>query len=375
MIEFHGRPFLEYLVELLRDQGFSRILMLLGYLPHVIQNYFDDGGRWGVRIEYVVSPVDDETGRRLQQAESRLDDIFLLLYCDNYWPMCFDVLWRRYLSKNVPALVTVYRNTDGYTRDNLIVDDEGFVTLYDKSRTSPGLKGVDIGFFILKREVLNLLPAEDVSFEKVVLPQLAANRQLCAHLMDHRYYSVGSHERLLLTEEFLRRCPAVILDRDGVLNKKSLRAEYVRTWKDWEWLPGAKEALRLYKKAGYRVILVSNQAGIARGMMTESDLADIHGRMKAEVIEAGGRIDAIYYCPHGWDAGCECRKPKPGMLLQSQREFHLDLSRTVYIGDDERDRQAAEAAGCRWAWVGEKCSLLQLTHEILSTHSECAPRL
>jgi D-glycero-D-manno-heptose 1,7-bisphosphate phosphatase len=115
--------------------------------------------------------------------------------------------------------------------------------------------------------------------------------------------------------------------------------------------------LGLFHRAGYRVIVVSNQAGIARGAMTEADLAAINLRMTTEAREAGGRIDAVYHCPHDWDAGCECRKPRPGMLFQAQRDFSLDLTRTTFIGDDERDGEAADAAGCPFIRVSDRHSL------------------
>jgi D-glycero-D-manno-heptose 1,7-bisphosphate phosphatase len=149
-----------------------------------------------------------------------------------------------------------------------------------------------------------------------------------------------------------------------VLNRKAPRANYVRSWKEFEWLPGAQEALRLLKAGGYRVLVVSNQAGIARGAMSEADLIEIHRRMVREATQAGGRIDAIYYCPHNWDEGCECRKPKPGMLFQAQRDFNLDLSRTPFIGDDERDAQAADAGGCPSALVSEQKTLLDVVREL-----------
>jgi len=144
-----------------------------------------------------------------------------------------------------------------------------------------------------------------------------------------------------------------------------VRPEDVRSWDDWVWLPGAKEALRLFKDAGYRVILVSNQAGIARGVMTEAALAEVHEHMKAEARAAGGDIDAVFHCPHGWNEGCECRKPKPGMLFQAQHAFQLDLTRTWFIGDDERDSEAARAAGCPSILVDETRSLLDVTREML----------
>jgi D-glycero-D-manno-heptose 1,7-bisphosphate phosphatase len=214
--------------------------------------------------------------------------------------------------------------------------------------------------------VLALLPEQDALFEEAVYPQLVRQRQLLAYVTDHRYYSVGSLERLPLTEAFLARQLTVMLDRDGVLNKKPPRAHYVRTWDEFEWLAGAKEALRLLTTAGYRVIVVSNQAGIARGAMTEAALTHIHERMQAEAAQAGGQIEAVYCCMHDWEAGCECRKPKPGMLFQAQRDFHLDLSRTFFIGDDERDAQAADAAGCPSVLVSDDRPLLDVARKLVS---------
>jgi histidinol-phosphate phosphatase family protein len=367
MITIHGKPFLEYLVEMLRDQGFKRILLLLGYLPQVIQDYFGNGGRWHVEIEYVVSAVEDETGRRLKLAEPDLDPCFLLMYCDNYWPMQIDKMWARFVTTDALAMVTVYGNRDRYSRDCVRIHDDGHVVLYDKSRTSLGLKGVEIGYALIDRSVVASLPSRNVGFEETVYPELAARRQLLAYLTDHRYYSVGSHDRLPLTQAFLARQPTVILDRDGVLNRKPPQAHYVRSWDEFEWLSGAKEALRMLHEANYRVIIISNQAGIARGAMTRADLLAIHERMQAEAADGGGRITAIYFCPHDWEEGCECRKPKPGMLFAAQRDFDLDLSRTLFIGDDERDAQAAAAAGCPAALVTDGVSLLDITRRVVAS--------
>lgn len=370
MIEVGGKPFLEHLIVLLRSQGFDRFLILLGYLPEVVQNYFGDGHRWGVTIEYSVTSIEDETGRRVKLAAPRIEPCFLLMYSDNYWPMQMDKMWPRFEASGAPAMITIYRNADGYTTNSVRVDGDGYVAVYDKTCQSPNLQGVEISYAIMKREVLDLLPDENVSFEIAVYPTLAQRRQLLAHVTDHRYYSIGSHRRLPLTEAFFQRTPTVLLDRDGVLNKKPPRAEYVRTWADFEWLSGAKEALKLFKDSGYRVIVVSNQAGIARGAMTEGDLADIHDRMKWEVVQAGGRIDAIYYCPHGWDDNCECRKPKPGMLFQAQREHHLDLTRTTFVGDDERDGEAADAAGCPSLVLSSHESVLDAARKLVAARTE-----
>ena len=366
MIEVAGKPFLEHQVLLLRDQGFKKFLFLLGYLPEVVKNYFGDGSKWGVQIEYSVTAVEDLTGRRVKLAEKKLDDIFLLVYCDNYWPLPMEKMWARFCAANVPLMVTVYSNKDNYTKSVLKVDDAGFVSVYDKKKKTPDLQGTEISFAIVRKELIEQMPDGNVSFEETLFQPLIAKKQLAAFVTHHRYYSVGDTFRLPITEQFLSRRPAIILDRDGVFNEKSPRAQYVRNWSEWKWLPGVKESLRKLNEAGFKIIVVSNQAGINRGAMTEKDLSDIHMKMVAEVEQSGGRIDAIYFCPHDWDEGCECRKPKPGMLFQAQHDFNLDLSRTVFIGDDERDAQAAEAAGCIPALVSEKRTLTDIVNEEIS---------
>jgi D-glycero-D-manno-heptose 1,7-bisphosphate phosphatase len=372
MIEVCGKPFLEHQMTMLRDQGFKRVLLLLGYLPDVVRDYFGDGSKWGLEIDYSITDVEDKTGRRLKLAENKIEDLFFLLYCDNYWPMPMDRMWRRFLEAKVPMMVTVYSNKDNYTKSVLRVDDAGFVAAYDKTRKAPDLQGTEISYAIMRKELVAGLPDGNVGLEETLFPSLISRRQLAAFVTHHRYYSVGDTFRLPITEAFLARRPAIILDRDGVLNEKPPRANYVRHWGEFKWSPGAKESLYLLNNAGFKVIVVSNQAGINRKAMSEDDLFDIHRKMVKEAEQAGGRIDAIYYCPHDWDEGCECRKPKPGMLFQAQHDFNLDLSRTLFIGDDERDGQAADAAGCLSALVSDEKTLLNIVAELSLKQSKSA---
>lgn len=365
MVPILGRPFLEYQIAQLREEGFERVLLLLGYLPHVVMDHFGDGSRFGIRIDYAVTEPDDLTSSRVARARHLIDRCFLLLYCDNYWPMRMDRLWRRFKEAGKPGLITVYANKDGYSRGSVILDEAGNVRVFDRLRTTPGLEGVEISYAILTDLALAHLPERDTLFEEAIYTPLAAEGRLAAYVSAHRYYSVGSLNRLPATERFMQRMPTIILDRDGVLNRKPPRAEYVRSWAEWEWLPGAREALRLLNEAGFRTILVSNQAGVARGAMSADDLEAIHCRLREDVARAGGEIAAIYHCPHDWDAGCDCRKPKPGMLFQAQRDFDLDLTRTLFVGDDERDGQAAYAAECPFVRVTDDCSLLDVTRQIL----------
>jgi histidinol-phosphate phosphatase family protein len=369
MIRFHGKPFAEYLVEMLREQGITDILFLLGYLPEVVSDYFGNGEKHGVRIRYSVSPVEDETGTRLRGAIGELNDHFLLLYCDNYWPMNLTKMWEFFRGTHARAMVTVYANEDGYTRSNLKVNEKGLIEVYDKTRSSPGLQGVDIGFGFFPRSIIEELPGGNVSFEKETFGRLVAERQLAGYVSQHRYYSVGSHERLSLTDAFLARGSTILLDRDGVLNRKAAKGEYINFPQDFVWLPGALEALRRLKEAGYRTILISNQAGIARGKTTWESLGAIEEKMRRVAEAAGGKIDAIYVCPHHWDEDCKCRKPKPGLLFQAQRDHHLDLSRIWFLGDDERDVEAGMAAGCKTGLVTPEKGLKDWITEILLAES------
>src|SRR3989344_2056157 len=224
MFPIHGKPALEYLIGQLRDNGIKDILLLLGYLPEKISDYFGDGSEFGVRITYAVSPVEDDTGTRIRKAAHLLREKFLLLYCDNYWPLQLDKLWEFYESKKTLASMVVYGNKDGSSKSNTIVDENGMVILYDKSRTASGLHGVEIGFFIIDKKVLDLLPEDNVNFEASVLPQLVAQKQLAGYLTDHKYYSTGSMDRIPFLEKFLAPRKIALLDRDGVINKKAAKA-------------------------------------------------------------------------------------------------------------------------------------------------------
>lgn len=368
MVLVNDRPYLEYLIELLKQNGISEVVLLLGYLHEQIANHFGDGSNFGIDIKYSIGDVSFETGKRIKGAENLIQDQFMLMYCDNYWPLDLGRLMAFHNKNQTAATVTVYTNKDGITRNNMYVDENGYVIKYDKSRKDKNLNGVEIGFFILDKIVFDLMPDDNFSFEKVVLPQLIEKRQLSGYLTDHRYYSVGSLERIPKMEKFLQPKKVIFLDRDGVINKKAPKAEYVKSWDEFEFIPGSIEAMTLLAQNGYKIFIISNQAGIARGAMTEQDLEKIHENMEKELEKHNVKIQKIYYCPHGWNEGCECRKPKPGMLFQAAREYDLDLSKSLFIGDDERDLHAGHAAGCRTILVDSELSLLKVVKEKIIVH-------
>ena len=136
----------------------------------------------------------------------------------------------------------------------------------------------------------------------------------------------------------------MFLDRDGVINEN--RPDSVKSWEEFAFLPGVFTPLQQLAQDGRPVIVVSNQGVIGRGLTSREAVEQVHSRMRADINSRGGRIDAIYYCPHHPDDGCECRKPRPGLLLQAADEMRLDLASSYLIGDAVTDVEAAIAAGC-----------------------------
>jgi len=137
----------------------------------------------------------------------------------------------------------------------------------------------------------------------------------------------------------------VLLDRDGVINRE--RSDYVKHWAEFDFLPGALQALRRLARLGWPIAMITNQSAIGRGLVTPDTVTDIHRRMRAAVAAAGGRIDGVFVCPHHPDEGCACRKPRPGLLQQAAAALDLRLTDCYFVGDALSDLLAARAVGCQ----------------------------
>jgi D-glycero-D-manno-heptose 1,7-bisphosphate phosphatase len=137
----------------------------------------------------------------------------------------------------------------------------------------------------------------------------------------------------------------VILGRDGVLNQ--YREGHVTAAEEWVPVPGALEAVARLHHAGWHVVVATNQAGVGRGMIDMNTVNQVHVRMNEMLAAQGGRLDAVFFCPHTPEDGCDCRKPRPGMLLDIGKRYGVDLAQVPMLGDTLRDLQAAQAAGCQ----------------------------
>jgi D-glycero-D-manno-heptose 1,7-bisphosphate phosphatase len=145
---------------------------------------------------------------------------------------------------------------------------------------------------------------------------------------------------------------AAFLDRDGVINRKAPEGQYVTRWEEVEFLPGAASAISMLNKAGFRVIVVSNQRCVAKGLVTTGEVEALHQRILRELADQGAVIDAVYFCPHDSSPPCSCRKPAPGMLLTAAEDHQINLQASWMIGDSPADVAAGKSAGCRTVLIG-----------------------
>ena len=356
MIPVNGRPFLRYLVEQLREQGIERIVLLTGYHGEQIEDHFDDGRRFGVAIDYSRGPAEWDTGRRLWQARDQLDPHFLLLYSDNFIPFDLSKLRAFHQAHGCPLSLSLCAKVGG----NIRVGDDGIVQQYDPSRAGRNLDHVEIGYMIVERDaVVPLIDPPDISFSRV-LARLAETSSLAGLVYGDRYHSISDPERWKITEEYLRLKRILLIDRDGTLNVRPPRGEYLAHWDDFHWVRGALEGLEALAAVGFSFILLSNQAGIARGIVSRAQVDAINACLAGELNCHGVDLLEAYVCPHHWDDGCACRKPAPGLFFEASRKHLLRLDRTFYIGDDPRDCQAAHNANCRSIFVGDDAAIAGL---------------
>lgn len=370
LASINGRPFIDHLIELLKKNGIKEIGILTGYLEEKIRKHVGNGSNYGIKINYSYTPFlneneeENESGLRLKNAQGLFHNFFLLIYCDNYWPLNLDKLTAYFKNHPSDVLVTVYSNMDNSTKNNMLVNKKGFVSKYDKGRQDKNLNCVDIGFFIINKKILKLLPNGNSKFESVVLPYLIKKNRLSGYLTHQKYYSISDKARVKLTEKFLSPKKVIFLDRDGVINKKPPKANYIKTWDEFNFLPGSIEAIKILNSLGYKIYVISNQSGIARGILSERDFKIIHKKMQQELKRQRAKIDGIYYCPHGWDDGCRCRKPNPGLLYAASKDHFIDLTKALFIGDDKRDKQAGDTAGCPTILVNKSRNLLQIVRSL-----------
>lgn len=367
LIIINDKPFLFYLLSQIDTELITEVLILTGYKSKQIVQYIDEiKSQFSFNISIESTPLNFDTGSRLLAAKHKLEDKFLFLYGDNYLPLSITKFLQKYMdtSKNI---ISGYLNNDSYSRSNLAIDGDGeLVTHYGRSNTNIVATHTDIGYGIFYRDDLGNLSRPNMHFGNDVMRSLIEKGKLYLNEIHQRYYTVGTAERTSAFRDFISQSnyKYILLDRDGVINEKPVAGHYVTKYKEFKFQKNICKAIKALNDKGYRLIVITNQAGVARGMLTEEQLDEIHVSMCEDVAKAGGKITAIYSCPHHWEENCLCRKPAPGMLKRAAIDFGIDLSKTYFAGDSDSDCDAANLVDCNFLRVTENQSLYEISKGI-----------
>ena len=387
MIPIAGKPILEWQIENLKACDLTDITLVVGYLGHVIQDYFADGSKYGVKINYFVEDSPLGTAGALFKMPNLIED-FLLMCGD----VILDVDFNRFIEfhKNNHAWASLMAHPNGHPYDSSLLvteiippqepggnpvdthrvvkwmnkEDERF---YFKNRVNAGVEIISPE--LLRETVKNYVPRHPETPDKIDLDRDVLKPNICSgriyaydtpeYIKDmgtpDRYYEV---EKDILSgkvqaRNLKKKQKAIFLDRDGTINKY---VGFLTKTEQFDLISGVAEAIKMINKSGYLAIVVTNQPVIARGECTWEELYRIHNKMETEFGKNGAYVDGIYICPHHPDKGfkgereeykieCDCRKPKAGLLLQAAKDFNIDLKKSYMIGDSDRDLNAGSLGG------------------------------
>jgi len=381
LIPVDGMPILEREIRSLAAQGFKDIILTVGYLADKIIAYFGDGSRLGVKIDYFVEEAPLGNAGALFQLKDKIgDEPFFLLNAD----AAFDVDFNRMLDfhKKHGGLVTLFTHPNSHPYDSglIIADNDGKVEKWlskEDERPQWYSNRVNAGLHVIDPKVLELslknlemdsstgYPKGKVDLDRQILkPLCGTGKMFCYHSPEYvkdmgtpeRFHQVEADYKngVVQAKNLHNKQKAIFLDRDGTINKY---VGFLRNIDDFELIEGVTEAIKKINQSGYLAIVVTNQPVIARGEVTWDELYEIHRKMETLLGKDGAYIDGIYICPHHPDKGfagerpeykidCDCRKPKPGLLFRAAKDFNIDLSLSIMIGDSERDVDAGKKARC-----------------------------
>ncbi|GAB4378174.1 MAG: HAD-IIIA family hydrolase [Salibacteraceae bacterium] len=366
-----GKPFLEYLLHYLEYYGFREVVLSTGHLSEVISGHF--GPTFGnIKLTYAVEDVPLGTGGAIRYAFKHTDaERSLVLNGDTF----FDVdLWRVMKAaaemEDDEALMVLRQMTTPDRYGTVLLEEDRVSQFFEKK---PGLSEglINTGMYVLNRgDLLEFPEGEPFSIEENYFKPMAAEGKLLGVRLDGYFIDIGIPEDYHRAQSWFEAFDyadksdlqfiinnvdeewTLFLDRDGVINKR-LDNDYVKSIGEFEFLPGVIDALRQLAAFFERIIVVTNQQGIGKGVMTERDLFLVHEYMLAEVFNNGGRIDAVYHCPDVAEDDPPCRKPNTGMAFEARERFpEIDFKKSIMLGDSESDMEFAKRLGMVGVYVG-----------------------
>lgn len=377
MIPVCGIPVLEREIQSLKEQGFTDIILTVGYKAEIIMHHFGNGRKYGVHIDYFVEKEPLGNAGALFQMKDKLTEDFLLLNAD----AMFNVDFNRFVKfhKEHAGLVTLFTHPNNHPYDSGLIianKDKQVEQWLSKEDDRPVFyqNRVNAGLHVINPEVLNMeVTTQKVDLDRQVLKPLCGTGKMYCYDSPEYVKDMGTPDRyegvckdfekgIVESRNLKNKQKAIFLDRDGTINKY---VGFLRKTEQFELLEGVSEAIKKINRSGYLAVVVTNQPVIARGEVTYEGLQEIHNKMETLLGKDGAYLDVIYFCPHHPDSGfegevkelkidCDCRKPKPGMLLQAAEDLNIDLEQSWMIGDGKNDIQAGKNAGCKTALIGNE---------------------
>ena len=370
-----NKPLLEHQILLARSYGINEIFILAGYLSDVISDYFKNGEKWNVKINYIIEPFPLGTAGCVKQLEKMVKERFILFYGD----VMLDIDLKRFIDfdslyESIAAIL-VHPNDHPYDSDLIDIDDKNQVTnFYSKPHPENFFYKnlVNAGVYILSSEIFKYIPSGIASdFGKDIFPKiLKSSERIIAYKSAEYCKDMGTKDRYkIVNNDFIsgkvkrlnkknkRKC--IFIDRDGTINKY---VDNLSNVENFELIDYVGEAIKKINKSEYLAIVATNQPMVAKGFLKEEVLFEIHKKMETLLGRERAYLNDIYYCPHhpesGFDAevkelkfDCDCRKPKPGMLFKAASEYNIDLENSWMIGDSIIDMQAGKNACCRTIYL------------------------
>jgi N-acetyl-alpha-D-muramate 1-phosphate uridylyltransferase len=359
LLPVNGRPFIAHQLDLLNASGISRAVVCVGFLGQQIIDYVGDGRNFGIAVTY---SCEGEhllgTGGAIKRALPLLGDRFFVLYGDSYLPCDYAAVFRAFEESSRLALMTVFRNENSWDSSN-VEFSSGRIIAYSKRQRTPAMRHIDYGLGVFSASAFEDVASSTPADLATTYQSLLAAGQLAGYEVSQRFYETGSVQGMEDLSAYLklreRGSPAVnggravFLDRDGVLNRAIIRdgKPYPpRTMEEFALLPGVKASVEDLRRAGFRLIVVTNQPDVARGTQSRDKVEQMHAYLREELA-----IDDVFVCWHDDHANCDCRKPRPGLLLAAAQKYGINLNDSFMIGDRWRDVEAGHQAGCRSIFI------------------------
>lgn len=376
MVPVNGKPLLLWQIEELKKNGITDIIMIIGHLGEKIEEYFQNGEKYGVHVSYIREHEPLGTAGAFYYLKDKIvSDYFLLVFGDVFFSIDIQRMEKFYIDHQARAALFVHPNSHPADSDLVVLDENNKISKFDSKHNVRNYwfdNCVNAGFYILNKEICDLVkkPCKQDLEKDILIPLVEKEDAVYGYRSPEYIKDIGTVDRIRQTEKDVEngfieeKClknkqTCIFMDRDGTINQyRGL------VWKDedFELEENISDAIKRINQSGKLAIVITNQPSVARGLCQIEDIETVHKKMSTLLGKEGAYLDDVYFCPHHPDKGypeenpvykipCECRKPKTGLIQKAIEQYHIDLSSSWMVGDTTVDIQTGKNAGLHTALV------------------------